>query len=84
MAGNNTISNPYSWNTHASLIVVDQPAGVGYSWTSLSEAVGTTIEASHDFSAFLHLWKKAFPKFNKNPFHITGSSYAVKFFSIEI
>jgi cathepsin A (carboxypeptidase C) len=30
--GMSTVNNPFSWNTNANIMWVDQPAGVGYSY----------------------------------------------------
>lgn len=30
--GNDTITNPYSWNTNANLLYIDQPTGTGFSY----------------------------------------------------
>jgi cathepsin A (carboxypeptidase C) len=54
---------------------LDQPVGTGFSYSS-SDDVGTTYAASADVNAFLKIWKKQFPKYTNNDFHIAGESYA--------
>lgn len=69
------IYNPYSWNSNASVIYLDQPVNVGYSYSS--ESVTNTIAAGKDVYAFLELFFKQFPQYNKKQkFHIAGESYA--------
>jgi len=67
--------NPYSWNNNASVIFLDQPVGVGYSYTG-GEQIGTTEAAAKDVFVFLELFFQKFPQFIKNKFHIAGESYA--------
>lgn len=67
-------SNPYSWNANASVIFLDQPVNVGYSYSGSS--VSNTIAAGKDVYALLTLFFKQFPEYAKQDFHIAGESYA--------
>ncbi|KAF3989063.1 hypothetical protein FT663_02997 [Candidozyma haemuli var. vulneris] len=67
--------NPYSWNSNASVIFLDQPVGVGYSYTE-GEDIVSTAAAAKDVYIFLELFFQKFPQFIKNKFHIAGESYA--------
>ncbi|RCK55575.1 Carboxypeptidase Y [Candida viswanathii] len=69
------VHNPYSWNSNASVIFLDQPVGVGYSYTG-GEQVKNTATAAKDVFVFLELFFQRFPLFLKNKFHIAGESYA--------
>ncbi len=66
--------NPYSWNNNASVVFLDQPINVGYSYSSGS--VSNTIAAGKDVYAFLTLFFKQFPEYADLDFHIAGESYA--------
>lgn len=66
--------NPHSWNSNASVIFLDQPINVGYSYSSSS--VSNTIAAGEDVYAFLELFFKSFPEYKELDFHIAGESYA--------
>ncbi|KAH3899407.1 probable Carboxypeptidase Y [Saccharomycodes ludwigii] len=68
------IYNPYSWNNNASVIFLDQPVNVGYSYSSGS--VSDTVAAGKDVYAFLELFFQNFDQFASNKFHIAGESYA--------
>ncbi|KAA8910482.1 hypothetical protein TRICI_004119 [Trichomonascus ciferrii] len=65
--------NPYSWNSNANVIFVDQPINTGFSYSARS--VSNTPAAAEDMAAFLELFFQKFPKY-KNEFHISGESYA--------
>ena len=69
------VYNPYSWNSNASVIFLDQPVGVGYSYTTEDEIL-TTAAAAKDVYVFLELFFQKFPQFVNNKFHIAGESYA--------
>ncbi|CCE81424.1 Piso0_002080 [Millerozyma farinosa CBS 7064] len=69
------VYNPHSWNSNASVIFLDQPVDVGYSYTE-QDAVTNTDDAAVDFYTFLELFFQKFPEFRKNKFHIAGESYA--------
>ncbi|PKI84390.1 carboxypeptidase C [Malassezia vespertilionis] len=56
--------NPHAWNNNASVIFLDQPTGVGYSYASWRNGTNTSApptrifdseHAARDISAFLHL-----------------------------
>ncbi|AGO13554.1 AaceriAGL328Cp [[Ashbya] aceris (nom. inval.)] len=69
------VRNPYSWNTNASVIFLDQPVNAGYSYSSNS--VTSTVAASKDVYAFLELFFRQFPEYRDGQkFHIAGESYA--------
>lgn len=68
------VFNPYSWNANASVIFLDQPVNVGYSYSS--GAVSNTVAAGKDVYALLTLFFKQFPEYASQPFHISGESYA--------
>jgi len=67
-------SNPYSWNANASVIFLDQPVNVGYSYSG--STVSNTVAAGKDVYALLTLFFKQFPEYAKQDFHIAGESYA--------
>ncbi|KAJ5679884.1 Carboxypeptidase [Penicillium macrosclerotiorum] len=69
-----TIYNEYSWNSNASVIFLDQPVNVGYSYSG--SAVSDTVAAGKDVYALLSLFFKQFPEYSKQDFHIAGESYA--------
>ncbi|KAI1131616.1 Alpha/Beta hydrolase protein [Nemania abortiva] len=66
--------NQHSWNSNASVIFLDQPVNVGYSYSSSS--VSNTVAASKDIYALLTLFFEQFPQYSTQPFHIFGESYA--------
>lgn len=68
------VENPYSWNNNASVIFLDQPVGVGYSYTT-QEQIKSTAAASKDVFTFLELFFQKFPQFTNNKFHMAGESY---------
>ncbi|KAF4630945.1 hypothetical protein G7Y89_g7188 [Cudoniella acicularis] len=75
--GESARENPNSWINSASVFFLDQPIGVGFSYsTNNSEhGQGGTFAASEDIYAFMKLWYKAFPDSKSLPFSIAGESY---------
>ncbi|KJZ79011.1 Carboxypeptidase Y-like A [Hirsutella minnesotensis 3608] len=67
------VNNPYAWNNNASVIFLDQPVNVGYSYGS--GAVSDTVAAGKDVYALLTLFFHQFPEYAKQDFHIAGESY---------
>lgn len=66
--------NEHAWNSNASVIFLDQPVNVGYSYSS--HPVGTTAAAAKDVYALLELFFQHFPQYAQSDFHIAGESYA--------
>ena len=73
--GKNTTFNPHSWTNRANIIFLDQPVGVGYSYSSDGSSVNTSPVAGLDVYAFLELFVNRFPKYAQLPFHIAAESY---------
>ncbi|KAJ5998353.1 hypothetical protein N7451_006163 [Penicillium sp. IBT 35674x] len=69
-----TVYNEFSWNSNASVIFLDQPVNVGYSYSG--STVSDTVAAGKDIYALLSLFFKQFPEYAKQDFHIAGESYA--------
>lgn len=72
--------NPYSWNSNASVIFLDQPVNVGYSYSE--NTVSDTVAAGEDVYALLKLFFKQFPEYSKQEFHIAGESYAGRYIPV--
>ncbi|CDH59771.1 carboxypeptidase y precursor [Lichtheimia corymbifera JMRC:FSU:9682] len=73
-AGDDTILNEYSWNKNSSIIFLDQPLNVGYSYGS--GGARNSVAAAKDVYAFLQLFFKEFSQYSTLDFHIAGESYA--------
>ncbi|EIW75298.1 serine carboxypeptidase [Coniophora puteana RWD-64-598 SS2] len=67
-----------SWNTNANVFFIDQPVGVGFSYSDYDH-VGTTEEAAVDIAAFVAIFFEHFTKFKGRPFHFSGESYAGRY-----
>ncbi|TVY92837.1 Carboxypeptidase Y-like protein A [Lachnellula willkommii] len=75
-SGDSARENPNSWINAASVFFLDQPIGVGFSYSSnTSDVHGGTFAASEDIYAFMRLWYQAFPESKSLPFSIAGESY---------
>ncbi|KAH6714630.1 Alpha/Beta hydrolase protein [Leptodontidium sp. MPI-SDFR-AT-0119] len=70
---NTTVSNPYSWNNNATVIFIDQPLNVGFSYSS--QPITNLHDATVDTHNFLLLLFAAFPILQTLPFYISGESY---------
>ncbi|XP_004510209.1 serine carboxypeptidase-like 20 [Cicer arietinum] len=69
--------NPYSWTKVSSIIYLDSPAGVGFSYSENETDYQTgDIKTASDTHAFLLKWFELYPEFLANPFFIAGESYA--------
>ncbi|KAG0244091.1 Alpha/Beta hydrolase protein [Mortierella sp. GBAus27b] len=71
--GSSTEYNPHSWNSRSNVIFLDQPTNVGYSYGT---SVSNTATAAKDVYAFLQVFFKEFPEYQRVDFHIAGESYA--------
>ncbi|EMR09305.1 hypothetical protein PNEG_02265 [Pneumocystis murina B123] len=67
--------NPWSWNHRSSLIFLDQPVDVGFSYSD-NQKVSSTAHASWNFYIFMILFFTAFPQYSHLDFHMAGQSYA--------
>ncbi|KAJ6584134.1 serine carboxypeptidase [Mycena vulgaris] len=71
-----TTRNEYGWNDNANIIFIDQPANVGYSFSSSKTApVRNTPVAADDVYAFLQLFVRRFEEYATLPFHLAAESY---------
>ncbi|KAF0698424.1 Aste57867_10953 [Aphanomyces stellatus] len=70
-----TSTNPYSWTNNASVIWLDQPTGVGFSYGVAGDEDATSDDVGRNIFAFLQGWFKKHPAFQSQPFFIAGKSY---------
>ncbi len=76
------VRNPYAWTSHANVVWLEQPCGVGFSYsTSQSEADYTSGDdkAAADAYAFVKAFYGAYPEFAGRKMALTGESYAGKY-----
>ncbi|KAF8060764.1 serine carboxypeptidase [Lyophyllum atratum] len=76
---NSTKYFPESWNSKANVFFVDQPAGVGYSYTDYKDVPATTEDAARDIAAFVAIFFEHFTKFKGRAFHMAGESYGGRY-----
>ena len=76
-----TRPNPLAWNNHASLLVLDQPAGVGFSTRAPgSPAPSTDTDPAEDFQKFLNVFfTDIFPVKAHLPINLVSGSYGGHF-----
>lgn len=70
---NSTRRNPYAWNANATVIFVDQPISVGYSYGK--KTVSHLDDAMDDLYAFVERLFAARPDWAERDFYIAGESY---------
>jgi carboxypeptidase C (cathepsin A) len=67
------VFNPYAWNSNATVVWLDQPAGVGFSYGNTNDK--DEADVAVDAYAFLQAYFKAHPALATRPFFVAGESY---------
>ncbi|KJH47892.1 serine carboxypeptidase [Dictyocaulus viviparus] len=72
--------NPYSWNKMASVVYIESPAGVGYSYATDGNITTNDDQTSlENYVAIKQFFKirqfQTFPEFRNHPTYIMGESY---------
>ncbi|RKU44280.1 hypothetical protein DL546_001629 [Coniochaeta pulveracea] len=65
--------NPYSWNTHANMLYVDQPIGTGFSYGT--DDATSTVTAAPFIWQFMQAFYTAFPQYENRDFGLFTESY---------
>ncbi|KAL0487460.1 cathepsin A [Acrasis kona] len=68
--------NQYSWNKVANVIYLESPASVGFSYSTETDQTFNDDKTADDVYHFLISFFKKYPQFAKNPFYVSGESYA--------
>ncbi|RSL86659.1 hypothetical protein CDV31_016369 [Fusarium ambrosium] len=71
--GSSTLENPYGWNSNATVLFVDQPIPVGFSYGKTMPS--GLVESSKMIDRFLRQFFMAFPDLAARDFYIAGESY---------
>lgn len=73
--GKTARKNEHSWTNAANMFFLDQPIGVGFSYSDNPEHhANGTFAASEDIYVFMQLWYQNFPDTRSLPFSIAGES----------
>jgi len=69
--------NPFSWTRYASFLFIEQPIGVGFSYTSDKTELNYLgdNQCSHDNLAVLHSFYYYYPSYKSNDMYIASESY---------
>ncbi|RDX42857.1 alpha/beta-hydrolase [Lentinus brumalis] len=70
------VLNPFSWNTLADTIWIDQPVGTGFSTSDAKGYIADEDQMGEDFIEFLKNLVSVFPSLATRPLYLTGESYA--------
>ncbi|KAH9312833.1 hypothetical protein KI387_027868 [Taxus chinensis] len=69
--------NPHAWSKVSSIIYLDSPSGVGFSYSRTENDYNTgDFQTAKDTHTFLLKWFEEYPEFLSNPFFIAGESFA--------
>ena len=68
--------NPYGWTRYASLLTIEQPKGVGFSYCESKPCVNTDESTALDTYEALVAFFAAYPELKSRAFYVTGESYA--------
>ncbi|XP_060528882.1 venom serine carboxypeptidase-like [Cylas formicarius] len=68
----------FTWNRNHSVLYIDNPVGVGYSFTNGGYAQNQTIIAQHLYEALTQFFT-VFPEFSSRAFYVSGVSYGGKY-----
>ncbi|PNW79430.1 hypothetical protein CHLRE_09g414800v5 [Chlamydomonas reinhardtii] len=75
--GRSLEANPHAWNAFASVLWIESPAFVGFSYSNSSaDAIVGDARTAADSRQFLLGFLERFPRFRDTPFYISGESYA--------
>ncbi len=70
------VRNPWAWSRAASILYLEAPAGVGYSYSPVaSELVSGDNQTAADNLAALNAFFDRFPEYRANDFYVSGESY---------
>ena len=70
----------FNWNQNMHLLIIDNPVGVGYSFSESSNwAVTDQTMVGSDLYKAMQEFYRAFPHLRANDLYITGESYAGKY-----
>ncbi|XP_040890602.1 lysosomal protective protein isoform X2 [Toxotes jaculatrix] len=67
--------NPYAWNKIASVLYLESPVGVGFSYSDDKNYSTNDTEVSMNNYLALKEFFRLFPEFSKNELFLTGESY---------
>jgi carboxypeptidase C (cathepsin A) len=70
-----TVLNPYSWNTEANVIWLDQPSDVGFSYGAAADEDHDESNVQENIYWFLQGFLDKHPELVGRPLFITGESY---------
>lgn len=68
----------YSWSIGHNLIYIDNPVGVGYSFTEGGFSTNESVIGENLYRALVQFFQ-LFPDLQKNEFYVTGESYGGKY-----
>lgn len=75
--GKTVYNNKYSWSTIGNVLFLEAPACVGFSYDPNDDCdTGDDETSLSNYLALIDFFTNKFPEYAKNPFYITGESYA--------
>jgi cathepsin A (carboxypeptidase C) len=74
-----TVNNPHSWTNKATVLWIDQPTGVGFSYGDKGDYDQDEAGIRDDMYHFLLEFFAAHPEYAKLPFYVFGESYGGHF-----
>ncbi|KAK6945171.1 Peptidase S10, serine carboxypeptidase [Dillenia turbinata] len=79
--GSTLTLSPYAWNNEANILYLESPAGIGFSYSDLTEVIDEDSKlsdsaAAEDAYQFLIHWFNRYPQYKGRKFYMAGESYA--------